>query len=576
MKKSYLLLILLGLLTALITGVLSFYSLRLVNQANESNQNQLIYQRHLVQLLSEIKDAETGQRGYIITGQNSFLDPYQDAIKLIGTHLNYIEQNQPNTEIKNPLIQELKRIVQLKLNEMEQVIQLRHTEGFDKAAIIVEDGKGKRQMDNIRLMVGQLLDNASTKIKQTQQDIEQLNYYALILNALSGLTALLLIATYSYLFYRDSSKLSAVQFNLNQTLELYRAILEGSKQILITTDKQGVITSLNKEAEKSLGYKSNEIIDQKSIVDFYDLATVKSKMQESDRPSQNLFTNDFELITSSIHYLIWADSEWVIMKKNGTSFICKQVVNPLRNEKNEIEGYLFSWQDLTEEKKGEVDLKKAQEMVEKSEVQKAQFLENLTHELKISVNAITNLTQLLAKNKSGNLKEQDLVYVTRLLEGCQNLNTVLNEATNHLNTPDLSFKNLTQIASIKSPIHALVIDDELEFRQLLTSLFNELGVEVTVAESGEEALKLGDEKHFDLITLDLLMDSMDGTEIAKLIQSHPKMQLTPIIVISIIAKKMEGKMNGIFAYLEKPVHLNELQELLQKIELAKKKSHPNQ
>jgi CHASE3 domain sensor protein/CheY-like chemotaxis protein len=571
MKRSYFLLILCGFLVALVTGLLSFASLRRVIQATETKDLALNYQKNLIELLSDLKDAETGQRGYIITGKENFLEPYQEALSIINSHLKRIEKNAQDLDQKDSIFKELNLLIQLKFQESAAQIKMRQEQGFDAASQLLRQEKGKRQMDSIRIITAQMLGNASLIIDKKDEEISRLKNYASFMNALSGLTAFLLIGLYSYLFYRDSSNLVKTKFELNQTLELYQAILENFRQILITTDKNGLITSFSKGAEKSLGYKVDDVINKKSILSLYDLQSVKNKANEISYRNQASLS-DFDIIVASTHSLIWADSDWLIKRKNGSLLACKQFVSSLRNEKNEVQGYLFNWQDLSEQKQWDQELKTAKNIAETLKLDKEQFLSILTHELQVPLNTITSLAQLLTKNKMGNLKKQDLNYINRIIEGCQTLNQSLIQAMTTVSQEPLAspLESAGQIFNSPSPsLTILVVDNDPKFRQILKIYFKQLECFVLTAETGEKALELVKENAIDLITLDVMMSPMNGYEFANELHKDENLKSIPLVVISLVDKEVQKNLPGSIAFLTKPVNLSDIENILHLVRVNK-------
>ncbi|MGA2227435.1 MAG: CHASE3 domain-containing protein, partial [Syntrophobacteraceae bacterium] len=101
---------------------------------------------NLVELFSTLKDAETGQRGYLITGQSDYLGPYHNALKKIDilTRASRAmtvdnEKQQRNFDLLEPLIAE-------KLNELAETIKARRDSGFEAALEIVLTNTGKVTM----------------------------------------------------------------------------------------------------------------------------------------------------------------------------------------------------------------------------------------------------------------------------------------------------------------------------------------------------------------------------------------------------------------------------------------------
>jgi signal transduction histidine kinase len=111
--------------------------------------------KNLESFLSTIKDAETGQRGYLITGSENYLEPYNTAIPLIDkkiTELRKLTADNPSQQLRLDTVESLtqKRIARLK-----EVIDIRRQRPAGVSQAIVID-QGKSIMDDIRRVISEL------------------------------------------------------------------------------------------------------------------------------------------------------------------------------------------------------------------------------------------------------------------------------------------------------------------------------------------------------------------------------------------------------------------------------------
>ena len=113
----------------------------------------------------------------------------------------------------------------------------------------------------------------------------------------------------------------------------------------------------------------------------------------------------------------------------------------------------------------------------------------------------------------------------------------------------------------------LLVDDELEFTQVLSERMKSRGIDVDTAASGREALEKAKGKSYDAIVLDLSMPEMDGIETLRhLVQENPDLQVILLTAHATIEKGIEAVRLGAMDFLEKPA---EIQKLMEKIQAAK-------
>ena len=104
-------------------------------------------------LLSVMKDAETGQRGYLLTGEDSYLVPYREAQAALPQALVDLSSLTAGDSIQTARLGEMRKHIDAKMAELAKTILLRRTKGFDAAHAVVVTDLGKNEMDDLRSAV---------------------------------------------------------------------------------------------------------------------------------------------------------------------------------------------------------------------------------------------------------------------------------------------------------------------------------------------------------------------------------------------------------------------------------------
>jgi CHASE3 domain sensor protein len=114
------------------------------------SNNRVIYTYEAInfveQVLNNLIDAETSQRGYLLTGKDEYLEPYKRSIKNIGPLLDSTEKMLIDNPSQTDNIRELNKLVKLKLHELEFSIKVPKS----IAIKLVNTDVGKKHMDQIR------------------------------------------------------------------------------------------------------------------------------------------------------------------------------------------------------------------------------------------------------------------------------------------------------------------------------------------------------------------------------------------------------------------------------------------
>src|SRR5258708_1970015 len=144
----------LALAALVVVGAVSFSSTaKLIDSAEWVRHTHEVL-NGLDEVLSGMKDAETGQRGYIITGEARYLEPYQGAREAVEQKKKYLRELTADNPIQQQRLTTLEPLANSKFAELQETIDLRRTKGFAPAEQMVLTDKGKNAMDSIRKLVG--------------------------------------------------------------------------------------------------------------------------------------------------------------------------------------------------------------------------------------------------------------------------------------------------------------------------------------------------------------------------------------------------------------------------------------
>jgi CHASE3 domain sensor protein len=146
----------LSILVLLVVGWVSYRSSDLLIENNRMVTHTHQVLEELSRLLSLLKDAETGQRGYLLTADDAYLEPYNAAVPAIATTLADIQALTTDNPHEQQRVARLRPLVDAKLAELRKTIDLRRTDGLDAALKIVLNNSGKKAMDDARGVVAEM------------------------------------------------------------------------------------------------------------------------------------------------------------------------------------------------------------------------------------------------------------------------------------------------------------------------------------------------------------------------------------------------------------------------------------
>jgi CheY-like chemotaxis protein/CHASE3 domain sensor protein len=186
----------------LISGALAYFNL----QSLRDNNLKIVHSHEVIialdELLSSTQDAETGQRGYLLTNNARYLEPYNSALLVIPPRLDEIARLTSDNPAQTPRVAALRLHVGAKLAELKETIDLRRAQGLDAALAVVNSDRGKVEMDAIR---SQLMAMSREEAELRSKRLTEMNdaqKAALASSLLSGVLGILLTATIGFLIRR--------------------------------------------------------------------------------------------------------------------------------------------------------------------------------------------------------------------------------------------------------------------------------------------------------------------------------------------------------------------------------------
>ena len=124
-------------------------------------------------VLATMKDAETGQRGYIVTGEESYLDPYSAARARYESEFQHLRDAIATDATQKARTEEMASIATQKFAELEQTIVLRHANRNDEALAIVRSNRGKELMERFRRIATEMEGEERNRFEARRRDWER-------------------------------------------------------------------------------------------------------------------------------------------------------------------------------------------------------------------------------------------------------------------------------------------------------------------------------------------------------------------------------------------------------------------
>ncbi|PIF19142.1 signal transduction histidine kinase [Acidovorax sp. 30] len=227
-------------------------------------------------LLQSMLDAETGQRGYLLTGNETYLEPYDKAVATVQTNLDRLRNQFMASPEDMQEFALLSRQISRKLAEMELSLRLRRQGNEDAWKFILNTDVGKEHMEAIRQHAQELIARSDQRLQQGREQIEQSLMLSRI--GIATVTAIGLLAFYMYL--RQTQAVQTVNLREQEVLERERDRLEGLVRDRTATLSE-LANHLQQVREEERGHLARELHDELGALltaAKLDVARLKSKI----------------------------------------------------------------------------------------------------------------------------------------------------------------------------------------------------------------------------------------------------------------------------------------------------------
>lgn len=375
-------------------------------------------QRDTYQVHALLAEAAAGVRGYALTGQERFLEPYRKAEADLPQTMARLNAAIRDREVR----QHFDRINELtarKREGLKGIVELARQ--GDRGAIepalvankIVLDAM-RREIDRIQRREGVLLDQRQARVDEVRGRFLLLTAVSAVIGLLGSLAAVYLFSTgivrrvqmleanaellargealtelpddadeigrLAQRMARASALLRGREQALRESEERFRLVIEEVRDYgIFALDPAGVVTSWNLGAQRIKGWEAEEILGHHFSRFYPDETRAYLPVQMLERARRDGTAED----------------EGWRLRKDGSPFWANVVITALHDEQGELRGFAKVTRDMTERRRSEEALRFAREEAIAANLAKSEFLSRTSHELRTPMSAILGFGQLL-------------------------------------------------------------------------------------------------------------------------------------------------------------------------------------
>lgn len=155
-----------------LVGVVSYRSIEMLTKTSYLVTHTHTVIERIAGVLGALKDAETGQRGFVITADDAYLDPYRAGTAQVPALVADLKQLTADNPHQQTRIAQLEPLLTEKLAVLQKSIEVRRAQGFEPAQKIVVSNEGKRVMDEMRRTLDAMDHEERDLLKQRADEVE--------------------------------------------------------------------------------------------------------------------------------------------------------------------------------------------------------------------------------------------------------------------------------------------------------------------------------------------------------------------------------------------------------------------
>ncbi|MEG4806814.1 CHASE3 domain-containing protein [Microcoleus sp. F8-D3] len=421
--------------------------------------------------LSTLKDAETGQRGYLLTAEERYLEPYNSAIARINQQVAGLQQLTADNNRQQQRLRDLKIAIDSKLADLERTLNVRRQQNLAAAVRQIKTDRGKQLMGDIRQQIAAMTAEETQLLQQRARESKNSANLTILSFTVASLVNFLLMVLVYYLVKRDRTLRDNAEIKQNQLLDQ----LEYDRHSLQLSEERFRSAILNAPLPIMLHAENGEVLQincawtELSGYEYSEIPTIEDWTEKAYHSRQSLVQADIDRL-HQLNARI-SEGEYMIATASGESRIWDFYSAPLGQLSDGRSLVISTAIDVTARKQAEAEIRMLNATLERrvelrtNQLQAANeeleaFTYTVAHDLRAPLRGMQGLAEALLEDYRDLLDDIGQEYAQQIVNSGQQLEELIQDllAYSRLSRADLSLQVL-ELESVVAEAIAMVQAD---------------------------------------------------------------------------------------------------------------------
>lgn len=306
-------------------------------------------QNALTNVLSTVQDAETGQRGYLLTEKEEYLGPYHDAIATWTVKVDRVKSLISDNPRQQDRLEKLRKGTERRMLALKEGLDIHKAKGVKSAREFILAGHGQADMDEIRALTKEMIDEEQALLDARVKAAERSYEFAVVTNLFATFLSLVMVGLAFYLVSREIRARNGAEAEAHKQREWFQTCLASIGDAVIVTDDMGRVTFLNRVAQKVTGWSQAAVGKH--------LNEVFHVINETTRV---LVESPFDKVMRD-STVVGLANHTILLSKDGREVPIDDSGAPVRDKQGKIMGVVLVFRDVSGQRQAEGALRDSEE-----------------------------------------------------------------------------------------------------------------------------------------------------------------------------------------------------------------------